>query len=1024
MPGMRLRRLILTPVFPLAVLVACGGGGDPIEGYYPELPDPTGDPQAVFAGEITQANPQELVTGPAASGMIGDLFMRNDKASFIISAPTRVIGVVPQGGNVVDVVLRDGSGQIVDDHFGELALLYVLGRTCEHDSIEVIRDGTKGGIAAVRAHGHTGNDDFLNIKGIGLLTVEMEVDPDIDDGVECATTYVLAPGSTTLQVYFTLYNPTDSEVSGPMGTLADTGGATESWGDQRGFERLTLSLAALSAKAPLDYTVYQGPGVAYGIVPRDPQPSVSSAYLIAGVSIFLFGNDSLLDILNRDKYYLHLPGKKGLTQQVDVVVGRDAEDIDAVYRTVKGESLTTIGGTVAWSGGGVPPGARVGVYLDANGNGTIDDPAELNTVGGDPILSYMDIADDGSYTGQVPAGNLLVRAEVKNQGRSAGAAAGPQVALTIPRPARLDFSIVDDQTNMEIPGRILVVGDHLAYPDRRLFETYDRQPGIVTQLHSIRGSSTLGADPDPAFMLPAGGSYRIYASRGTEWSMASQPFVADADGEVTLRLRQVAPATGYLSTEWHVHQLGSPDSPVPSDERVRSAASAGIEMFATTDHDYVSDLQPLVEQMGITDVLRILPGIEVTPFAYGHFNAWPMQVDTTSPNRGAVDWARGMVGFAMTPGEIYTAMRQRGAQMVQVNHPRGSGFTEFQAFFDRAKLVYDYDNKTIFGDFGSSAGVPNDYLRLPGVSLWDDTFNGLEVWNGFDIVDSDSDGQRDNRSLDRVMRDYFNMLSLGKVVTPAGDSDTHTSVIDPLGMPRTYVRVGDDSSAALQSGASVDQVLATMTGAAPRDIVVTDGPMIEVSVNSASAIGQTIAATGGTVTLDVTVTSPEWAPVDTLEVFANSTPDIVHGDGITALTPLHCWTSRALGTLDPADRCVAAAIAPETAAFPLVMLSGPGGFKRYQTTITVTLDATDIVNRTGATGQDAWLVFRVRGDVGIFPLMTQKIIVDAPMLATLLAGDPAQLATALAHTGVPAIAFTAPVFVDFDGGGYRAPFAP
>jgi hypothetical protein len=1021
---MRLRPVAsLAVVAPIAVLAACGGGGDPIEDYYPTLPDPTGEPQAVFAGEITTGNPNELVPGPASTGMIGDWFIRNDKASFVISAPTRVIGVVPQGGNVIDAALRDASGPLQGDQFGELALLYVLGRTCEHDSLEVIRDGTKGGVAAVRAHGRTGNDDFLNIKGIGLLNVEMEVDPDIDDGVECATTYVLAPGATHLEVYFTLYNPTESEVQGPMGTLADTGGQTEAWGDKRGFERLSLSLAALTSRSPLDYTLFQGPDVAYGILPRDPTPTTASAYLIAGVSIFLFGNDSLLDILNRDKYYLHLPGKSGFTQRVDLAVGRDAEDVDAVWRTGKGESLTPIGGSVAWTGGGTPEGARVGVYLDENGNGAIDDPQDPTEVGGDPILSYMDVAADGTYTGQVPAGNLLVRAEVKNQGRSEAAAAGASVALSIPRPIRLDFSIVDEDTNMAIPGRLLVIGDHPAFPDRRVFETYDRTPGVVQQLHAIRGSSTLGADADPPFMLPAGGTYRVYATRGTEWSMASAPFTATADGEIELRLRRVVPTDGYLATEWHVHQLGSPDSPVPSDERLRSVVSAGIEMFAVTDHDFVSDLQPLAIQMGIDSLVRVIPGIEVTPFAYGHFNAYPMNVDTTSPNRGAVDWAQGMVGFAMTPREIFAAMRERGARMMQVNHPRGSGFTEFQSFFDRANLVYNYDDRTIFGDFAGAA-VPNDYLRLPGESLWDDSFNGLEVWNGFDITDTDQDGVNDNRSLDRVMRDWFNMLSLGKVVTPAGSSDTHNSAIDPVGMPRTMVRVADDSGDALASGASTEPVLATMTGTAPRDVVITDGPMIEVTVGGDPAIGAVVTPTASTINLQVRITSPEWAPVDTVEVFANDTPDIIRGDETTALTPLHCWTSRPLVSLDPNDRCVAAPLAPESAVFALENVPGPGGHRRFTATIPVSLTADDIVNRAGATGEDAWLVFRVRGNTGIFPVLLQGLTIDAALLATLLDGDPAALRTALDGKGVPAAAFTAPIFVDFDGGGYRAPFAP
>src|ERR1043165_1988050 len=103
----------------LLVLTACGGGGGGIDDYYPTLPDPTGEAQVVFAGEITQANASELLTGPAAQGMAGDFFMRNDKASFTIQAAARVLGVLPQGGNVIDAALRDATGQLVPDHFGE-----------------------------------------------------------------------------------------------------------------------------------------------------------------------------------------------------------------------------------------------------------------------------------------------------------------------------------------------------------------------------------------------------------------------------------------------------------------------------------------------------------------------------------------------------------------------------------------------------------------------------------------------------------------------------------------------------------------------------------------------------------------------------------------------------------------------------------------------------------------------------------------------------------------------------------------
>ena len=377
----------------------------------------------------------------------------------------------------------------------------------------------------------------------------------------------------------------------------------------------------------------------------------------------------------------------------------------------------------------------------------------------------------------------------------------------------------------------------------------------------------------------------------------------------------------------------------------------------------------------------------------------------------------------MTPGELFDAMRARGGKMVQVNHPRSTGFGEFQAAFSRANVKYDYAQRMIYGDY-ENADVPNDYLRLPGVSLWSDQFNGLEIWNGFNIDDSNGDGLRENKSLDRVMRDWLGMLSMGLYVTPAGNSDTHTTVADPLGMPRTYIRVADDSPTALENGSAVDAVVQTQTGAnnTARDVVITDGPFLDVQVNNLPALGRVVSGAGG-VTVKVTIASPDWAEFDTLEVFANSTPDPIDKTDNTSLVPLKCWTSRTLAALAAKDPCAVVALAPEAMTVNLASVQGAGNYKRYEATVTLTLDATDINTRQGATGTDAWLVFRVRGDRAIFPLMAANTVTAATQ-AAILSGDFTQMRTALAGKGVPAEAVTAPVFVDFDGGGYRAPFAP
>lgn len=1016
----QLRFIALTLLFA----AACGDDSS-LEDYYPPLP-PTGGEQGASAGQVTDE--AQLVHGPAQSGLVGDYFIKNDKVTFIVQSPTRVIGVIPQGGNVVDAVLTDGTNQIVDDHFGELGLIYLLGRTCEPDRIEIVRDGSEGGAAVLRSIGKSGNDDFLNIKGIGPIRVDMTQDPDIEDNIECATTYILAPGSTTLEVYHSLYNAGPDKVSGPMGTVADSGGNTEAWTNTRGFERADITgLLSNPNPQPSDYVVYQGPGVAYGLIPRHDKPVPHTQALIAGVSIVLDGNATLLDILQPEKAkFLDLASGKGLLQRYDLVVARDSNAIDAVWRN--GETMTPISGKVEWAGGTPALGARVGVFIDGNANGKLDDETvDLDSDGqvDDHAVSYMDVKDDGTFSGVIPAGNLFLAAEVKNAGRSEPVPAADGVTLTIPRPVKVDFQILDADTSMPMPGTVLVIGDHPAFPDKRVFEVYDRINGVVTMEHAIRGTTTdMGDGVDPALYLPANGTYRVYASRGTEWSVASESVTGTADVDLTFTLKRVVPTPGYIASDWHVHQVGSPDSPVLEDDRIRSAVANGIEMFAATDHDYVADMQPVVEQLGLTREVRVVSGLEVTPFAYGHFNAWPLVPDTTSANRGAIDWARGAtMGYAMTPGEIFDAMRARGAQMVQVNHPRGSGFTEFQAAFTRANVLYDYDTRTIYGDY-MNASTPNDWLRLPDQSLWSDRFTGLEVWNGFAIQDSNGDGLREIQSLDRVLRDWLSMLSLGFYVTPSGDSDTHTIVADPAGMPRTYVYVGDDSPDAIASPALIDTVLATQTGAnqTPRDVVVTDGPMIDVKVNGQPALGRVISSVGQPVTLDITVYSADWAKFDTIEIFANSTPGPQAKD--TTLTPLKCYTSRALDSLAAKDPCAVAPLAPEAVTVDLVTLPGGGGYQRYEAQLQVTLDASDIQTRAGATGTDAWIVVRARGDRGIFPILFNSDTVTADTKAVMLTGDIAAIGAALDGHGVPAAAFTAPVFVDFDGGGYRAPFAP
>lgn len=1017
----------------IGTMGGCGDdGGASLDNFLPELPPATGEAQTVFAGAIADSNAEELIPGPATSGVLGDFFMRNSRARFVIQAPTPLVGVVPSGGNLIDAVpLAADGGDRSPDHFGETSINYQMGRHCSHDRLEVVRDGSEGGAAVLRARGLTGFNEYVNIRGFGVLPVQNDLVPELPDEAECATTYVLEPDSATVQVYFTIFNTSDAIITGPMGMLSDTGGEVFVFLPGSGFTRLGSIADALdAADFSTPYMVWQGPEVAYGIIPRHDDPTTANGSVaLLGASVFMFGVEGFLDALRSDlNKFFAIDSKEGYTFAVDIFVGRDAADVEREFQGLHGGTTTAFGGTVTWSDGGGAEGARVSVFDDVNGDGDVD--------AGDLVLSYADCEPDGSYSAELPPGEYLLQAEVAGKARSAAqtlsnTSAGASADFSLTRPVAYDYRIVDDgDADALIPARITVIGVHPVPLDDRTNGNTDRYSGIVATVIAKRGTSTdLGDGADEALELPPGQDYRILVSRGTEWSVAElaiSPVAGDTPAELEFRMRRVVDTSGYIASEYHVHSVGSPDSPIPNERRVASAVADGVEFYATTDHDFVSMQQPIIEMLGLDRLTRSIPGIEISPLVYGHFNAWPMDHDPASPNGGAVEWPFGIGGFAMTPGEIFSAAIAQGAELVQVNHPRSGplGSSDITEHFDRMGLFFDYDNRTFQGDVNKMP-VPADWLRLPPeeTNLFNDGFNSLEVWNGFDSGDTDLDGVREVTKLDIVMRDWFNFLSFGKVLTPIGSSDTHYEVLEQMGMPRTMVRVSDDSANAIESGTNLTREILdnlARTGGVATDVVVTDGPHISLSVaGDTSPLGKVIDGTSGSVSITIDVQAADWAHFDTIEFFANSTPEVGDVD-VSALQPFACFTTRS--NLMANDPCALAGLG---GAGTLVVdqVDAGNGFQRFESSVTFAVTPGDIPNRAGATGQDAWIVARVRGDRAIYPLFVGKLLTSAEV-STFVNGPSAALEAILQGSGRPAAAFTSAFFVDFDGSGYKAPFAP
>jgi hypothetical protein len=330
-------------------------------------------------------------------------------------------------------------------------------------------------------------------------------------------------------------------------------------------------------------------------------------------------------------------------------------------------------------------------------------------------------------------------------------------------------------------------------------------------------------------LLP--GSYRLTASRGPEYALAQADVTVDAGARkaVTLSVPRVVDTGGYLGCDFHQHTMLGTDAPTSPRDRVVSNVAEGVDVAVATEHNVVADLSPLVKELHLDGELVALSGDELTTDAsrhpWGHVNVWPLARDANRSRGGAP------VVRDRPPKDVFDELR-RGAPtdvIVQINHPR-SGMT---GYFDQLS-------------FDPARGVGTD-------AAYDAEFDAVEIWNG-----------RNAGPRGKVLEDWRALLRAGHPVTPTADTDTHGVVDQEAGYPRTYVRVGDDTMLSSWSASrTADLVRGVKT---LRDVVLTNGPMLRVSVGGAP-IGGLARARAGRVKVDVHVEVAPWVDVDSIRIF-------------------------------------------------------------------------------------------------------------------------------------------------------------
>jgi hypothetical protein len=243
-------------------------------------------------------------------------------------------------------------------------------------------------------------------------------------------------------------------------------------------------------------------------------------------------------------------------------------------------------------------------------------------------------------------------------------------------------------------------------------------------------------------------------------------------------------------------------------------------------------------------------GEEVTSFSHGHFNAFPIVRDPSSPTGGAFDHAGGEYGPTLRMPQLYDGIHSTfPGSVVQLNHPRGTG--------GGVLTLLKVDTATL-----KSHGTPSDYYMAP-----DPTASGEDTklfGDGFDCIET-ANGPTPNFS---VLNDWMTFLSRGTVRTATGVSDTHNAVATSGGYARTYAKVDADTPADFDPKRFAAALRA-------HEAFATNGPYLKFSARKlsggdAQGIGSTlsIAKGGEDVELTVDVTGLEWMAIDRVEIYS------------------------------------------------------------------------------------------------------------------------------------------------------------
>jgi len=439
-----------------------------------------------------------------------------------------------------------------------------------------------------------------------------------------------------------------------------------------------------------------------------------------------------------------------------------------------------------------------------------------------PVTTFA-TDESGRFAGSLPAGryNLTILARerapvrvVPVDVREAGVSPPVRIEATAPAALHVDIDTVDGPC----PGKVILEG---------LDTTLDPELGPAFAA-SGAGNTAVTLDGKLDLRLPPG-RYRVTCSRGIEFDIAEDEITLPplAPGAAPMRhacrLRRAVETPGRVSFDLHTHASPSYDAAISLPDRVTANLAEGLEGFVGSDHNVITDFAATVAELGVRDRIVPIAGDEATVEGLGHFNGYPLVERKNLRNGGAPEV------YGLTAAQVFQRLRALpgGDRVVQVNHPRSGR----EGYFDQIKFD------------PTQAAYPNGFA--PG-------FDAIEVVNGKRIGE-----------LPAVLADYFALLQRGHKYTAVGNSDSHAVFGQEAGYPRNLIRLGTDDPAKVKPAMVVRALKVT------RDVVVTNGPILDVDVGGVGPGGRAKVADLDHVPVHVRIQAAPWIDVDRIEMYVD-----------------------------------------------------------------------------------------------------------------------------------------------------------